>query len=71
MPSGILIADGSDAKAIAAVSKAVTAAGATVKIVAPKVGGAKLADGFDDARRRPARGHAFGPVRRGRDHPLR
>ncbi len=39
---GILIAEGSDAKAIAAVSRAVTAAGATVKIVAPKVGGTKL-----------------------------
>jgi catalase len=42
---GILVADGSDGAAIKKISKAVTAAGATVKIVAPKVGGAKLADG--------------------------
>ncbi len=42
---GILVADGSDGKAIVALKKAVLAAGATVKIVAPKVGGVKLADG--------------------------
>ena len=42
---GILVADGSDASAIKAISKAATDAGATVKIVAPKVGGAKLSDG--------------------------
>jgi len=42
---GILIADGSDGAAIKRISKAATVAGATVKIVAPKVGGAKLADG--------------------------
>ncbi len=42
---GILIADGSDAKIVAALSAAVRAAGANVKIVAPKVGGAKLSDG--------------------------
>jgi catalase len=42
---GILVADGSDAKAIAAVKKAAVAAGGAVKIVAPKVGGAKLSDG--------------------------
>ncbi len=42
---GILVADGSDGPAIEKVSKAATKAGATVKIVAPKVGGAKLADG--------------------------
>ena len=42
---GILVADGSDGAAIKKISKATTAAGATVKIVAPKVGGAKLADG--------------------------
>jgi catalase len=42
---GILIADGSDRSSIEAVKKAATAAGATVKIVAPKVGAAKLADG--------------------------
>lgn len=42
---GILIADGSDGAVIKKISKAATDAGATVKIVAPKVGGAKLAGG--------------------------
>ncbi|HUW28935.1 MAG TPA: catalase [Sulfuriferula sp.] len=41
----ILIADGSDGAIIKKVHKAATDAGATVKIVAPKVGGAKLANG--------------------------
>lgn len=41
----ILIADGSDGAAIKKIKKAATDAGATVKIVAPKVGGAKLNDG--------------------------
>ncbi|MEP6738788.1 MAG: catalase, partial [Caldimonas sp.] len=41
----ILVADGSDGRAVAALRKAATDAGASVKIVAPKVGGAKLADG--------------------------
>ncbi len=42
---GILIADGSDGAVIKKIKKAATGAGASVKIVAPKVGGAKLADG--------------------------
>jgi catalase len=42
---GILIADGSDGAVIKKIKKAATDAGAAVKIVAPKVGGAKLADG--------------------------
>jgi len=42
---GILIADGSHGAAIKAVKKAAIDAGASVKIVAPKIGGAKLADG--------------------------
>jgi catalase len=42
---GILIADGSDGAVIENIKKAATDAGATVKVVAPKVGGAKLADG--------------------------
>jgi len=42
---GILIADGSDGTVIKKIKKAAIDAGATVKIVAPKVGGAKLADG--------------------------
>lgn len=41
---GILIADGSDGTAVAAIRKAAEQAGAKAKIVAPKVGGAKLAD---------------------------
>jgi catalase len=41
---GILVADGSDATLIKSVTKAATAAGATVKIVARKVGGALLSD---------------------------
>jgi len=42
---GILVADGSDGAAIQAVKKAAIEAGASVKIVAPKVGGVKLANG--------------------------
>ncbi|HEY3275793.1 MAG TPA: catalase [Syntrophorhabdaceae bacterium] len=42
---GILVADGSDGAAVERIRKAATDAGAVVKIVAPKVGGAKLADG--------------------------
>ena len=42
---GILIADGSDGTVINKIKKAATDAGAAVKIIAPKVGGAKLADG--------------------------
>ena len=42
---GILIADGSDGSVIKKIKKAATDAGATVKIVASKIGGAKLADG--------------------------
>ena len=42
---GILVADGSNGPAINKIRKSAADAGATVKIVAPKVGGAKLADG--------------------------
>ncbi|MDX9971969.1 MAG: catalase [FCB group bacterium] len=42
---GILIADGSDGALVKKLAKAATDEGATVKIVAPKVGGAVLADG--------------------------
>jgi catalase len=42
---GILIADGSDGRIIKKIKKAATDAGASVKIIAPKVGGAKLTDG--------------------------
>ncbi|MBK7983328.1 MAG: catalase [Candidatus Competibacteraceae bacterium] len=42
---GILVDDGSDGAAVDGLRKAVEQAGAKVKIVAPKVGGAKLADG--------------------------
>jgi catalase len=46
---GILIHDNSDAAAIKAVRKAAETAGATVKIVSLKVGGAKLSDGKQQA----------------------
>jgi catalase len=42
---GILIANGSDGAIVEKIRKAATNAGATVKIVAPKVGGVELADG--------------------------
>ncbi|HJV24030.1 MAG TPA: catalase [Aromatoleum sp.] len=42
---GILIADGSDGATLSDLRDAAMAAGASVKIVAPKIGGAKLADG--------------------------
>ena len=42
---GILITDGSDAIAINAIKNAAVKAGASVKIVAPKIGGATLSDG--------------------------
>ncbi|MEL4893243.1 catalase [Xanthomonas protegens] len=42
---GILIDEGSDAKAVRDLRKAATDAGAAVKIVAPKLGGAVLSDG--------------------------
>ena len=42
---GILVADGSDGAVIDKVRKAAVEAGAKVKIVAPRVGGAKLANG--------------------------
>ncbi|MEO8525508.1 MAG: catalase [Caldimonas sp.] len=42
---GILVADGSDGALVATLKKAAIAAGASVKIIAPKVGGATLADG--------------------------
>lgn len=41
----ILVADGSDAAAVAKMTKAIEGAGARAVIVAPKVGGAKLSDG--------------------------
>jgi catalase len=43
---GILIANGSDGAVIEKIKKAATNEGATVKIVAPKVGSAKLANGL-------------------------
>ncbi|MBB5060532.1 catalase [Granulicella aggregans] len=41
---GCLVADGSDAKAVLALQKAVIAAGASLKIIAPKIGGAIASD---------------------------
>lgn len=42
---GILVADGTDASALANLTKAIQTAGARVFLVAPKIAGAKLADG--------------------------
>ena len=42
---GVLVADGTDAAAVLALETEVSKAGAHVKIVAPKIGGAKAADG--------------------------
>ncbi|HAK62257.1 MAG: catalase [Pseudomonadota bacterium] len=42
---GILIADGSDAVMLSRLKKAIQKSGATVKLVAPKIGGARLSDG--------------------------
>jgi catalase len=42
---GILVAEGSDGAVLKKLKKTATDAGATVKIVAPKVGGARLSDG--------------------------
>ncbi len=46
---GILVADGSDAASINSIKKAVIKAGASVKMVGPKIGGAKLSDGSTQA----------------------
>ena len=53
---GILIDEGSDAAALKALRKAAEAAGAMVKIVAPRLGGAVLSDG----RKQPADGQLAG-----------
>ncbi|MDH5834851.1 catalase [Luteimonas kalidii] len=53
---GILIDEGSDAAALKALRKAAEDAGATVKIVAPKLGGAVLSDG----KKQPADGQLAG-----------
>jgi catalase len=53
---GILVADGSDRAAIDTLMQAVATAGASVKLVAPKVGGVQL----DDGSLRPADGQLAG-----------
>ena len=53
---GILVNDGSSKATITALRKAIESAGARVKIVAPKVGGATL----DDGSRMPADGQLAG-----------
>jgi catalase len=42
---GVLVADGSDAKAVDKLKAAIKKAGAVAKVIAPKIGGAKGADG--------------------------
>ncbi|HEX7477919.1 MAG TPA: catalase [Polyangiales bacterium] len=44
---GVLVADGSDEAALAKLEKAVKRAGATLKVIAPKVGRIKLSDGSE------------------------
>ena len=68
---GILIADGSDGDVIKKIKRAAIEAGATVKIIAPKVGGAKLAGGSMMSARRSLGKHAFCTIRRRRGNPLR
>ncbi|EJE52829.1 catalase [Acidovorax sp. CF316] len=53
---GLLVHDGTNAKSVATLRKAIEKAGATVKIVAPKVGGAVM----DDGSRLPADGQLAG-----------
>ena len=53
---GLLIDEGSDAAALKALRKAVEAEGATVKLVAPKIGGATLSNG----RHQPVDGQLAG-----------
>ena len=53
---GILIDDGSDATIVATLRKAIEGAGATVKLIAPRVGGATLSD----RRKQPADGQLAG-----------
>ncbi|WP_372016301.1 catalase [Pseudoxanthomonas sp. 10H] len=53
---GILFDEGSDARTLRAIAAAARDAGATVKLVAPKLGGAVLSDG----RRQPADGQLAG-----------
>ncbi|MGO3127079.1 MAG: catalase [Luteimonas sp.] len=53
---GILVHDGSDAATVKALRRAAEGAGAMVKIVAPRLGGAKLSDG----KRLPADGQLAG-----------
>ena len=68
---GILVTDGTDPAALAALRKAMAAAGATVELVAPKIGGVTLGDGTHAAGRPPHRRRPFGAVRRGRAASLR
>lgn len=42
---GILIADGSDITVLNSLKKAITKTGASIKVIGPKIGGAKLSDG--------------------------
>ncbi len=53
---GILVDDGSDAKLVKALRKAIEREGATVKVIAPRLGGATL----DDGTRLPADGQLAG-----------
>ncbi len=62
---GCLVADGSDAKSLASLRKATVAAGASLKIVAPKIGGAIASDGTVIEADFPARRGVLRSVRYG------
>ena len=63
---GILVTDGADAAILKALKAALTKAGATFEIIAPKVGGAKASDGSWIEADQMIDGGAVGAVRRGR-----
>ena len=63
---GILVTDGTDAALLKALKTALTKAGATFEIIAPKVGGAKASDGSWIEADQMIDGGAIGAVRRRR-----
>ncbi len=68
---GVLVTDGSDAKVIAAVTKAAPKAGVVVELVAPVVGGVAASDGTTIAVHHQVDGAPVGAVRRRRRAPER
>ena len=68
---GILVTDGSDANVLEALLAAVQAAGATIELIAPKVGGVTTSDGKLVAGEAEDRRRTVGALRRGCDAGLR